>query len=64
MNEFPEFYEKQATIGYFLLCAQTETPEVWFVFFRKLYLGVLHLQIKLSTYNIPQANYSHLLQYC
>ncbi len=39
MNEFPEFYEKQATIGYFLLCAQTETPEV--------YLGVLHLQIKI-----------------
>ncbi len=48
----------------FLLCTQTETPEVWIFFFKKLYLCVLHFQIKLSTYNIPKASYSHLLQYC
>ncbi len=55
-----------AIIGrFFLLSTQTETPEVWIFFFRKLYLGVLHFQIKKkSTYNIPQASYSHLLQCC
>ncbi len=38
----------QATIRCFLLCTQTEIPEVWIILFIKLYLGVLHFQIKFS----------------